>query len=203
MTAQPTRGEKRCACGAALGPKNKTGLCRSCRCRQMVASSDFKAKQKAGVAAYFADPAVRAVKAALMAERNRNRPAHEIERARDHGRRQVNAYLHTPEGRAKAASPEASRKKGQSVSNTRYADIPPHLRDEVRRLNRQQKIPAAEARRIVLEQAAAEERRRVAAMPPLERQLERVRKGARVVEKWTPPSVDPLRTLGGVSGGML
>lgn len=186
-------------CAGLIGLKNRTGYCRSCRAKHLLASPEFRARQRAGVAAYHAQPAVRAASAARMAEWNRNLPEHELERRRDHGRRQFEKYLGTPEGKARSNSPEARKKKGGAISDTRYADIPKHLRDEVRRLNRQQHIPAAEARRLVLEQAAADERRRLAAMTPHDRRLERIRNGARIVEVHPMRRADPAYTLGGVA----
>src|SRR5690606_11313927 len=57
---------------------------------------------------------------------------------------------HTPETRARIAATQRARK---------MAWCPPHLRDEARRLNQKQKIPAAEVRKIILEQHEAEMRR--------------------------------------------
>ena len=54
------------------------------------------------------------------------------------------------------------------------------------------------------EDAALTERRAQASRPlSFEEQLERVRGGAKVVERWQPRTVDPSYTLGGVATGML
>lgn len=47
-------------------------------------------------------------------------------------------------------------KAGQSLTNSRLADIPPHLREEYRHLTRVKHIPAAEARAMILAQDRAE-----------------------------------------------
>ena len=62
---------------------------------------------------------------------------------------------------------------------------------------------AAEARARVEAEIAAAARARLAAMTPFERQLERVRNGAKLVEKLVFRSADPAYTLGGVATGML
>lgn len=61
---------------------------------------------------------------------------------------------------------------------------------------------AAEAKRRVLIEIDAAERKRLDAMTPFERQLERVRRGARLIEK-PRLSRAPDVTLGGVSAGLL
>ena len=60
-------------------------------------------------------------------------------------------------------------------------------------------MPAAEARRIIEDDLAAIERKRLASMTLLERQLERVRKGATVSVKPVMRRADPSYTLGGVA----
>lgn len=173
-------------CGTGLGSKNTTGMCRACRGRAQFADPSFKTKQKIAVAEFNKRPEVRAARSARLVERNRNLSEAEKQRQRENGRMIAQKYLMTPEGKAISNSPEARRKKGATITATRYADIPAHLRDEVRRLNRQQHIPAAEARRMVLDQAEHAERRRIAALTPFERDMERIAKGAAIVEQFTP-----------------
>jgi hypothetical protein len=53
------------------------------------------------------------------------------------------------------------------------------------------------------QRAEAAEAARVASISPFERQMERVRNGARLIEKPVFRRADPSYTLGGVSAGML
>lgn len=78
---------------------------------------------------------------------------------------------------------------------------PQAYRDQYRKL--QNSVGAAAARIMILEQVARDERDRLAALSPFERQLERVRAGARLITIPTRPRIEPSMTLGGVSGGML
>ena len=64
---------------------------------------------------------------------------------------------------------------------------------------RRKRIPLAERREIVLRAAADAERRRLAAMTPFERQLERVRNGAQLVVRPDTRPVGPAFTLGGIA----
>lgn len=62
---------------------------------------------------------------------------------------------------------------------------------------------AAEAKRMVLEEMAATEARRLASLTPLQRQIERVQAGASLVAKPSFARADHTFTLGGVASGML
>lgn len=55
--------------------------------------------------------------------------------------------------------PEVCKRANRRQSATRLAWCPPHLRDEYRRLTRQQRMKADEARAIVLKQAQIEDQR--------------------------------------------
>ncbi|MBE7186369.1 MAG: hypothetical protein INR68_18410 [Methylobacterium mesophilicum] len=103
------------------------------------------------------------------------------------GRRNAH-FLNTDEARAKAR-------------RTRVPGIPDERWDEYSRLRRQH--GAAEARRMILDDIAAQERARLAAMTPFERQLARVAAGAKLVEVKPLRRADPNFTLGGVSSSYL
>ncbi len=60
-----------------------------------------------------------------------------------------------------------------------------------------------ERKRIIAEEQARDEKRRLAAMTPFERQMERLAKGARLVDVVPMRRGDPVVTLGGVSAGLL
>jgi hypothetical protein len=60
-------------------------------------------------------------------------------------------------------SPEHIARRAAAISNARMAWCPQHLRDEHKRLVRVKKVPAAQAREIILNQWQAEMARRNAA----------------------------------------
>lgn len=64
---------------------------------------------------------------------------------------------------------------------------------------------SAEAKRMVLQDMAAAETRRVASLTPLQRQIERLQAGATLISvpRQTFTRVDPAFTLGGIASGML
>jgi hypothetical protein len=161
------------------------------------------ARQLAGIRRHFEDPANRAVNAARLRQHIATMSDAERERRREHGRRLAREVLMTPEHQAKCNSPEAKRKAGRSRTNTVLAWCPEAYRPEYRRLVLSNLVRAPEAKRIILDQVARDETRRVAAMTPHERQLERVRNGAKLVEKPDLRTAAPGYTLGGVSSGML
>lgn len=79
----------------------------------------------------------------------------------------------------------------------RLAWCPADRRDELQALKI--RLGAAEGERVMREDLEAAERRRIAAMTPFERQMERVRNGAKLVEKFVPRRADHDFTLGGVA----
>lgn len=116
-------------------------------------------------------------------------------RKTDPGATFMNANSHA--NLARANTPEGQLKRRAS----QLAGIPQDRWDEYTGLAR--RMPAAEARRIILADIAATERRRLAAMTPFERQMDRLANGARLVEKPVLRRVEPNYTLGGVATGAL
>ena len=114
------------------------------------------------------------------------------------------ARLTDPHERAKAKSNGLRLKQPEMVERhvASRAWHPPEYAD-LNALLRRKKVSIAERKRIILEMVAADERRRLAALSPHERQLERVRQGARVVTVHPMPSRQHTHTLGGVSAGLL
>lgn len=197
-------------CPRELGAKNKSGLCRSCLSKRINADPVTIEARRRGIAAHYAKPGAREAVAKRIMAYNANVPPEHVEMRREHGKRQHARYFAGADGYARLQSPEARRKRGASVSETRMAWCPPELREEYRDLVRRQRLPAAEARAIIeaqavrnAERAAKAEADRLAAMTPLERQLERVAKGARVIKVHPFRKAGPEMTLGGVSAGML
>lgn len=192
-----------CNCGATLGAKNKSGCCRSCVAKRNNADPEIQRRRREAVRAHHSDPVVKAGYRERMRIRNENRSDAEIARLVEHGKRQYREVLSRPDVQARTQSAEAKAKRGRSVSATRYRDVPPEHHDTVRRLVRSNLATAAEARAIVRDQVAATERRRLAAMTPFERQMDRLANGAQLVEKPVLRRAEPDFTLGGVATGAL
>jgi len=76
----------------------------------------------------------------------------QLERRREHGRWLRANVLTRPDVVAKTVSPEVNAKRAASLSATRMRDIPAAMRDEYRRLVVTKKVPAAEAKAIILDQ---------------------------------------------------
>lgn len=140
---------KTCAlCPAPLCRSNRGGYCRA----HANSSPEKRAKISAGARrAHLTDPTLRERKRAA-AKRQAARPGERELRAERCRRTQMwrlGVAALTPESRVKSA---------RACSNTKLAWCPPHLRDEYRALTRN-KMRAAEARRIILEQHEVEMRR--------------------------------------------
>lgn len=90
---------------------------------------------------------------------------------------------------------------GKKVSARRLAWCPEAYRAEYRKLCRI--MLAADARRVIMQQIAKDERARLSAMTPLQRDVERLRGGARLISKPDFRTADPSVTLGGVASGLL
>lgn len=185
-------------CETALGARNTSGFCRSCIAKRNNADPAMRAKQVAAVKAFHADPAVKAGYAQRRADRNRNLSDAEREQRRAHGRHQAAHVLSRPDVRAKILAPDARSRAGAARSATVLRDIPEAYRDEYRALCRSGNMSAPEAKAAILAQVKADERARLAAMTPLERQLEKVRQGAALVEVKPIRSAEHAMTLGGV-----
>jgi hypothetical protein len=174
-------------CPKQIRPRNASGRCRACFNRNAARDPAWRAKQRAGVKAKFADPKKRAAHIA-MAKRNLARWRETDEgkaRLKELGR---NAYRHsqTPEARQRWQAGRAAA--GRKRSDTVLAWCPPDRREEYRHLLYVKRLPAAEARAMI-----------EADLSLFERQLHRVRMGARVIDKPVIPSRDYDYTLGGVS----
>lgn len=195
-TCLACRKSRACAgCGTRISIMS-TGHCRTCANAIGFADQDRMARHAAVMRAHNSDPALaahrheKAKKTAATKKRNGTEVIGEI--GRTIGRLNI-VHTHTPEAKAKRAASNRARWLG---------DIPVAYHGLYLEL-RGHKVPSTEARRMVFEQQAADEARRLAAMTPLERQIDRVRNGARVVEKFRPAAVEHAFTLGGVSGELL
>lgn len=179
-------------CSTELGRRNKSGLCRPCLGRKNLGTPEARQRAAAGIRRYLADPVARKAHAARSQE-------------------QLRAWRATPEGAAKlveqahanlanAYNPESEQKRIHSIRAAVWAGIPEHRWDEAVALSKS--FNAAEARRMILEDEAAIERKRLAAMTPFERQMAKVAAGARVIPVFKPTTGHAF-TLGGVATGMI
>lgn len=101
-------------------------------------------------------------------------------------------------------TPEAIAKRARAISESRLGWCPPEWRAAHKRLVRVQGIPAARAKRMILEQIGAEKRRK--AKPPkppktFEEKLRAVAEGRATIVEVRSYRSEPLCTLGGVASG--
>jgi len=115
------------------------------------------------------------------------------------GRRLRADYNASEAGQAANRAKRAS--VGQKARERMLAWCPADRRDEYTKLR--EKIGAPEARRMMEADIALRESARLAAMTPFERQMERVKNGARVVDKPVFRKADHDFTLGGVATGLI
>lgn len=190
-------------CQRGISTQSKTGRCRSCVARHINSDPEIRARAAAGRAAFAAKPGVREQRIANLAAHRLSMSEEEKARRRARGRFVYETVLNTPENRARANDPEVRRLSGRKRTETLLGWCPPHLRAMYRTLTITKRLPAAEAREIVLKEAAREERARRAALSPLERQFEQLAKGAQLVCNVMPRKADHAFTLGGVGSGLL
>lgn len=141
-------------CSTELHPRNRSGYCRRHISGANAANPEWAERQRAGVRRKIAsDPAYaddlrrRATEAS-----KRNDP----EKLRE--RWTANRYWERGNADRPAGHPSRIQ-TGRSLSAYRLADIPPHLREDYRRLTAVQHFTAAEARAIIFDQHEAEMRR--------------------------------------------
>lgn len=178
-----------CPCGTPIGPRSRTGLCRSCGCRKA-----------------FADPVFRAARAQKQRQSLAGMSDDERERRREQGRRLTREVL-TGERWAKSQTREVRQDVGRQNTERTLGWCPPDRRDEYRRLRKSLRYSAAEARAIIEADLAAHAPAvdRVAPKLPrtFEEQLAAVRAGARLIEVAPLRRAAPDMTLGGVATGLL
>ncbi len=125
----------------------------------MAADPAWRAAQREGARAKFADPAHRAKHRAVLLERNQNRTPAMIEAQREHGRRVAREVLSRPELRAIVDDPAMKAANGRKRTATTLAWCPPEYRDTYRQLKASQRLRAAVARRLILDLIKADRAR--------------------------------------------
>lgn len=137
-------------CGAQLGRRNKSGYCKrhsgAAMWRAAANDSEFREKQRAGIkrALMLRPEKLAAMRARLIkynkSDENRARAAKAMKAAR--------LWEKSPSA---PAGSESRIRAGKRSTETRMAWCPRELRDDYRRLVYSKKVPAAEARAIILE----------------------------------------------------
>lgn len=190
-------------CSAPVSKQAKTGRCRPCSLATTNADPAIKQRQREGSRAHAAKPEVKAALVLRLSTHVRTLSPQERERRSIQGRHIAATVLQTERVRSLSNSAEAKARAGAARTDTVLAWCPPEYRDRYRYLKQTKLLLAAEAKRVVLDEIATVERRRIAALTPLERQLERVRNGAKLITVQPRRSVDPDFTIGGVATGMI
>ncbi|MES3042697.1 hypothetical protein [Sphingomonas faeni] len=160
--------------------KNPGKFCSSCRMKALRADPEMEAKRVATFRARFADAEFKAKHCAASAERLAKW------RATEEGSTFVNANSRA--NLVLANSPENTEKRIRNIRVALMGWCPEDRWDEYRKMART--MPAPEARRIIEADLAAKERARLKALSPFERDMERIAKGARIVEQFTPRKAD-------------
>ncbi len=184
-------------CGTPVSYRS-TGRCRPCSIAEMTSRPGHAERQAAAMRVFNRAPenAGKRREAALKGVVTKLSKPDGAARMAENGRRYGKQNIELTRSAA------ARAKAGAAISARKMAPVPVEYRDLYRQLRRPG-TSADEALAMVLEQQRADEARRLAAMTPFERQLERVRNGAQVVEKFKPAAVEHAFTLGGVAGEAL
>jgi hypothetical protein len=214
MTARTCR-----SCPTAISPRSRTGRCRTCACndpavrarkgqltpeqrarraehaRSLSRDPAIVAKRAAAAKVTHADAEVKARHRAACAKGAARRLADPVkrERMREIGLTYGAANL------AAANTPEARAMARSRIRNAHLAWCP----EDLWPLNATLKANGyllAERKEMVAAEVARRERQRIAALSPLERQLERLRAGARLVTVPVRRRGDPTLTLPNTTG---
>lgn len=139
---------KQCACGTALGSRNKAGRCRPCAAREVCRrlNADPAVRQKASATIAKWTPEQRAAKVAHL--QTRSIPPDEMERRRARGFELMATVLNRPDVVAKRESSRA--RAGRTRTESTIGHIPAERRDEYRQLVQYGHMSATEATEIIL-----------------------------------------------------
>lgn len=156
-------------CNAAIGERNRSGLCRSCVARRNATDPAMADRMKAGLRARLADPLYRAEHVARCVENGRNVSDEVREKRRQHGR----SMRDTLRQNSLSMTAEQRAENGRKRTETVLAWCPPEWRAKYKDLTKRGRR-AAEAKRIVLDliagkpepQPYAQQRSKLAWVPP-------------------------------------
>lgn len=152
---------KTCQCGAELGPRNKSGRCRTCAGRETCArmNADPTRKEKARATMSRWTPEQRAAKVRHLQQREI--PPEEMARRRARGAELARMMHQDPEIAARRLSPEVRKRAGAKRTETTIGWCPPEWRDAYRKLVNTDRLPAADAKAMILEEIRVTARREV------------------------------------------
>ena len=139
------------SCRATLGARNQSGYCRKCFSRSVPVSDETRAKISAGIKRKLMEDPEFAEQRKEHARQASRSPAAVEARTERWNRERL-----WEKGTAARCKPEVAKRAGRPLSARRLAWCPPHLRQAYRDLINVKRIKAAEARRMILEQDAAE-----------------------------------------------
>lgn len=157
-------------CPATLGPRNRSGRCRSCLAKQLNSDPAIATRRRQGIARKFEEPEFRAAHIARLAHANATKAEELRESRRQHGKRRAAALVEA----SRNMGPASRAKAGRARTETVLAWCPPEWRDRYRELKKRGRR-AAEAKRIVLDLIAgrpapvlyAQQKAKLAWCPPL------------------------------------
>lgn len=177
-------------CSVPITSDSATGRCKPCASRQTRKDPVFEQRRIAGLRRTFGTPEYRAAKSlerqAYEATR-KDDPAWQAYK-RASGKRLRADFEADPEAQAKSLAKRSA--VGRLMTDRLLAWCPEDRRDDYRRLSK--KVGRVEARRMI-----------EAEMTPFERQLSRLRAGARLVAKPDTRPTSPAYSLVGNATGML
>ncbi len=195
---ETTRGTRRSKgrtcldCAKGITNENKGGRCKPCATIYNNRLPETKAKRVSGWKKRIANPRHYADLCRVAAANSRKAMSDPTKRVAAQQRARIiyETYLDTPEMRAHVTAPETRARAGRSLTATRLSWCPPEYRDDYLFLINTKRMPASEARQIVIDQIAADNARELAELSPFERQDRALRNGAQLVANDRGPSLD-------------
>jgi hypothetical protein len=190
------------ACPSPIGPKNRSGLCRSCVARRMTQDPEINARRAVSHLAACRSPEWRQRSSKrLKAFFEGNETARQERRER--GIRDYHKTIGSEKARSANQVPEVVARRSNAARETRLGWCPVEYRQDYLDLLRKKHIKAIDAKRMILAEIAAKKVPEAPALPMLtsfERAMELVRNGADIIEvRPFNRRADPTYTLGGVS----
>lgn len=192
MTLYRPAGELCVDCSGPVSRQSRTGRCKGCVTAYLNSDPEVHARRVGGIRKKWrTDPEYKARKVRAIHERHM-RARQNPEVAARLNQNILNARYRLSEPEVIERYRAGVKRAGAERSRKAIAWCPPKYRDEYRSLTRSRQMKAPEAKAAILAKAAAE-------MTPFERQLEKVRNGAGIIEVRPIRRPDPTYTLGGVS----
>lgn len=196
-------------CPNTIGKASKSGRCKSCAMKVLHSDPEFAARRNAATAKANRSPEARAKRSARAAEfysNPSNRKAHaEACRAALFGnperlerRRKMGADVFRAFHARKDFDWSTWHRERRALE---FAWLPKELTEEYRSLRN--KVGAEQAKAMILDDLARAERKRLAALSPFERDMERLRNGAGLVAAPDFRTSNPDFTIGGIASASL